>query len=151
MKIAVFPGTFDPITNGHVDIIEKALPIFDKIIIAIGVNTSKKTLFDLDKRLGWINEVFKDSPAIETGTYEGLTVEYCKKENAGFILRGLRSSMDFVYEEHIAQVNRKLNENVDTIFVLSSQENSHISSTIVRDIITYGGDYSQFVPKAVKA
>ena len=114
MKIAVFPGTFDPITNGHMDIIEKALPIFDKIIVAIGVNSNKKTLFDLDKRLAWIDEIFSDN------------------------------------DEHIAQVNRKLNPDIDTIFVLSSQENSHISSTIVRDIIVYGGDYSQFVPDVVK-
>lgn len=151
MKIAVFPGTFDPITNGHIDILEKALPLFDEIIIAIGVNTSKKTLFTIEQRLAWIEEVFKDNPSIRTGTYEGLTVDFCKKENASFIIRGLRSSIDFDYEEHIAQVNRKLNPEVDTIFVLSSQENSHISSTIVRDIITYGGDYSQFVPREVKA
>lgn len=149
MKVAVFPGTFDPMTNGHVDIVNKALPLFDKVIIALGDNAAKKTLFPLEKRLGWIKEIFKDESKVEVSSYSGLTVNYCKEVGAQFIVRGLRSSSDFEYEEHIAQVNRELNPEVDTIFVLSSQENAHISSTIVRDLIKHDSNYQKFIPKEI--
>lgn len=149
MKTAVFPGTFDPMTNGHVDIVQKALPLFDKVIIALGDNAAKKTLFPLEQRMGWIRDIFKNNAKVEVTSYSGLTVNFCTQVKAQFIVRGLRSSSDFEYEEHIAQVNRELNPAVDTIFVLSSQENAHISSTIVRDLITHHGNYQKFIPKEI--
>ena len=149
-KIAVFPGTFDPITNGHLDIVEKALPLFDKLILAIGDNSAKRTLFPLEQRMDWMREIFKGNPKVEVDSYKGLTVRYCESVNAKFIVRGLRSSIDFEYEEHIAQVNRELNPDIDTIFVLASKENAHISSTIVRDLIIHNGDYFKFVPDQIK-
>lgn len=148
-KIAVFPGTFDPITLGHVDIVKRSLALFDKVVIAIGVNSNKKTLFSLEQRSNWIEEIFKNEPRISVGQYDTLTVEYCKSIGARSILRGLRSGTDFDYEIHIAQMNKKLDPNIETIFVMSSPELSYVSSTIVRDLIIYKGDCSSMVPVEV--
>ena len=149
-RIAVFPGTFDPITRGHEDIVRRAADIFDRVIIAMGRNTKKQSLFPLEERMAWIREIFKDDPRIEVDTYDELTVEYCRRKGATFIVRGLRSSGDFEYEAHLAQVNRKLDSSIETIFIITSPELSNISSTVVRDIIIYGGDYTPFVPPAVR-
>ena len=149
VKVAVFAGTFDPMTLGHVDIINRSLNLFDKIIIAIGVNTKKQTLFSLDDRRAWIKEIFKGNPKIEIADYTDLTVNFCRSRKANYILRGLRNGSDFDYEAHIAQVNKELAPEIETVFTISSPELSYISSTIVRDLIIYGGDYSGFVPNAV--
>jgi pantetheine-phosphate adenylyltransferase len=149
-RIAVFPGTFDPITRGHEDIVRRAADIFDRVIIAMGRNTKKQSLFPLEERLAWIREIFKDDPRIEVDTYDELTVEYCRRKGANFIVRGLRTSGDFEYEAHLAQVNRKLDSSIETIFLITNPELSNISSTVVRDIIIYGGDYTPFVPSAVR-
>lgn len=150
MKIAVFPGSFDPITLGHVDIVKRALPIFDKIVVAVGENANKKYMFPLEQRLDWIRETFQDQPSIEAESYSGLTVDYCQKIGARFILRGLRNPADFEFEKAIAQTNRKLKDDLETVFLLTASGLSSISSSIARDVIRHGGDYSQFVPKAVK-
>ncbi|PCH77415.1 MAG: pantetheine-phosphate adenylyltransferase [Flavobacteriaceae bacterium] len=150
MKIAIFPGSFDPITNGHVDIIERALPLFDKIIIAIGVNSDKRYMFPLEQRKKFILETFKNEPKISVDTYQGLTIDYCKKMGANFILRGLRNPADFEFEKAIAHTNRKLSQ-IETVFLLTSAETSFISSSIVRDILKYEGDVSKFVPPCVHA
>jgi pantetheine-phosphate adenylyltransferase len=149
-RIAVFPGTFDPITLGHADIVQRAADFFDKVIIAMGRNTKKQSLFPLDQRMNWVREMFKDNARIEVDTYDELTVEYCRKKGANFIVRGLRTSGDFEYEAHLAQVNRKLDSSIETIFLITSPELSNISSTVVRDIIIYGGDYTPFVPSVVR-
>ena len=148
-RIAVFPGSFDPITKGHESVVRRAAPLFDKIIIAIGINSSKKHMFDIEQRKLWIENTFKDIPAIEVATYSGLTIDFCKKQNAEFILRGLRSSLDFDYEFGIAQMNKAMEEDVETIFLLTNPEYSAISSTIVRDVIRNNGKVEQFLPKAV--
>lgn len=148
MKRAVFPGSFDPITLGHVDIIERALPLFDEIIIAIGINADKKYMFESEKRQEFIRQTFKDQPKIKIDTYTGLTVDYCKKIDATFILRGLRNPADFEFEKAIAQTNRKLS-GIETVFLLTSAETSFISSSIVRDIIRNHGNVSVLVPPIV--
>lgn len=148
-RIAVFPGTFDPITSGHVDIVKRSLALFDKIIIAIGVNTNKKTLFTLDQRMLWIQSIFANEEKVFVEKYDTLTVEFCKMTGANFILRGLRNGTDFDYEIHIAQTNKKLDPNVETVFVMCSPELGYISSTIVRDLIVYKGDYKSMVPEEV--
>ena len=147
--IAIFPGSFDPITKGHESIVKRAIPLFDKIIIAIGINAGKNSMFDLERRKSWIKSTFKNNPTIEVTTYAGLTVDYCKAQNANFILRGLRSCSDFDYENSIAQMNKSLISNVETVFLLTEPEFSHISSTIVRDIIRNNGKVEQFLPNAV--
>ena len=149
MKIAVFPGSFDPITNGHVDLIDRALPLFDKIVIAIGVNSVKKTLFPLDIRIKWLNRVFGNHEQIEIGHFEGLTVNYCKKVGAKYLLRGLRNASDFDYEKTISQLNNIIGDQTETIFFISRPEYSHISSTIVREIIKGGGDSSSLIPPII--
>lgn len=148
-RIGVFPGSFDPITIGHQNIVQRAIPLFDKIIIAIGVNSSKKYMFDLEQRLEWINLAFQDEPKVVSMSFTGLTVEFCKEQNAGFIIRGLRSYSDFDYEFGIAQMNKALVENVETVFLLSEPEHSAVSSSIVREIIRYNGNVDQFLPKSV--
>lgn len=149
-KIAVFPGSFDPITLGHVSVIKRAISLFDKVIIAIGDNADKKHMFSAVQREKWIKEVFNDEPKITFDIYNGLTVEFCKRKKAHYILRGLRTSADFEFERSIAQVNRKLAPEVDTLFILTESKYTPISSSIVRDIIRNGGDISEFVPKEVK-
>ena len=148
-KIALFPGSFDPITLGHVSVIRRALPLFDKIVIAIGLNSDKKTMFPLEKRRAWIENVFQNEPAIEVQTYEGLTVDFCKMVGAGFILRGLRTSADFEFERSIGQINRKLYPRIDTVFILTEPEYTSISSSVVRDVYRHGGDISSMVPREV--
>lgn len=148
MRRAIFPGSFDPITLGHVDIVNRALPLFDEIIIAIGVNSDKKYMFSLEERLNFIKENYKNQPKIKVTTYTGLTIDYCQKENVDFILRGLRNPADFEFEKAIAQTNRKLS-NIETVFLLTSAETAYISSSIVRDVHMNGGDITCFVPKSV--
>ncbi|MFT4969471.1 MAG: pantetheine-phosphate adenylyltransferase [Chitinophagales bacterium] len=149
-KIAVFPGSFDPITVGHEDIVKRALPLFDKIIIAIGVNTQKKYLYSLETRLQWLKDVFGDDPKVEITSYEGLTINFCKEKKADYIVRGIRSSADFEYEKTIAHLNNAMEETLETILILSKPELSSISSTIVREIIKGKGDVSKFVPACVQ-
>jgi pantetheine-phosphate adenylyltransferase len=150
MKIAVFPGSFDPITLGHLDIVQRALPLFDKIIIAVGTNATKKYMFPEEQRINWIKETFKDEEKIKVDAYQGLTIEYCEKQNAQFILRGLRNPSDFEFEKAIAQTNRKLKKDLETVFLLTASGLSSISSSIVRDVMRNSGDYTQFVPVAVR-
>lgn len=149
MKTAVFPGSFDPLTLGHESIIRRALPLFDKIIIAIGTNTSKKNLFPLEKRKKWIRKVFAGEQKISIDSYQGLTVNFCRKKGAGYILRGLRTSADFDFERSIAQMNHAMAGDIETIFILSLPELSAVNSTIVRDIIIHGGDARKFLPKGI--
>lgn len=149
MKIAVFPGSFDPITNGHVDIIKRAMPLFDQIIVAIGSNADKKYMFDLEQRKNFIQETFKNDNKIVVESYEGLTLDFCKKKNADFLLRGLRNPADFEFEKAIAHANRQVS-GIETVFLLTSADTSFISSSIVRDFIRNKGNYSLFVPTAVK-
>lgn len=150
-RIAVFAGTFDPITNGHVDVIKRSLLLFDKIVIAIGENTKKQTLFDTEKRLFWIREIFSAEPKISVSSYSGLTVDFCREVGAQYILRGLRNGSDYDYEAHIAQLNKELNPMIETVFVITSPEVSYISSSLVRDLIICKGDYTRFVPAQVRA
>lgn len=152
MRIAVFPGSFDPITLGHFDIVERAVPLFDKIIIAIGQNSQKKYMFSLEQREAFIRETFKEFPNVEVDSFEGLTIDYCKSKNVNFILRGLRNPADFEFEKAIAQTNRELTQDnqIETIFLLTSASKSFISSSIVREIISYGGNYQLLVPTSVK-
>ncbi len=148
MKRAVFPGSFDPITLGHIDILNRALSLFDEIIIAIGVNADKKYMFSLEDRKKHIEHAFKNQPKIKVKTYTGLTVDFCKAEHAKFILRGLRNSNDFIYEQSIAQTNSSLAD-VESIFIICIPSLSNISSSIVRDVIRNGGDYTKMVPSSV--
>lgn len=150
-RTAIFPGSFDPITKGHENILRRALPLFDEIIIAIGKNSSKQNYFSLEQREKWIKQVFSDEPKVRIESYTGLTIDFCKKMNAGFILRGLRTSADFEFEKSIAQNNNVMAPHIETIFILPIPELSAINSTIVRDIIRNGGDASPFVPKGVIA
>jgi pantetheine-phosphate adenylyltransferase len=149
-KIAVFPGSFDPITIGHVDIVHRAMPLFDKIIVAIGVNSQKSTLFSLDQRIRWLEEVFAGDPSVEVGFFEHLTAHYCRKIGAQYLLRGLRNASDFDYEKTISQLNNIVGEGLETIFLISQPAYSHISSTIVREIIKGGGDAGPFIPEAIR-
>jgi len=150
MNIAVFPGSFDPITNAHVDIVERAGKLFDKIYVAVGINTSKKGFFSPEERLAMIREVFASAgERVEAVQFSGLTVDFCKRVGARYILRGMRSAGDFEYEKAIALNNAVLASDIDTVFLVSSSGLSHISSTIIREIIVNGGDVSQLVPEAV--
>ena len=148
-KIAIFPGSFSPFTLGHKSVVDRALPLFDKIIIAVGINSEKNEYFSIEERKNWIKDIYKTNPKIEVQFYEGLTVDFCEKVDAKYILRGLRDSHDFKYEKNIAQTNKNLNSELETIFIITPPEISHISSTIIRDIIKNGGDVSQFLPKEI--
>lgn len=148
-RICLFPGTFDPITLGHVDIINRALPLFDKIIVGIGINTSKSPMFSAEKRLSWIKDIYPDSSRIEGAIYEGLTVNFCKEIGANFILRGIRYVSDFEYEKTIADANRTLDPSIETVFLTGEPKYTSVASTIVRDIIKNNGDASPFLPEAV--
>jgi len=148
MRRAVFPGSFDPLTLGHTDIINRALNLFDEIIIAIGNNTSKNYMFSLEQRVKFIEQTYAGEKKIKVDTYEGLTIEYCKKVNSDFILRGLRNPADFEFEKAIAHTNRKLSK-IETVFLLTSANTSYISSSIVRDVLRYKGDVTGLVPDAV--
>lgn len=147
MKTAVFAGSFDPITKGHKDIVLQAMPLFDEIIIAIGVNIDKKYAFPLEKRIKWIENTFAEYPKVKVVSYQGLTVDFCKNMNAGFIIRGLRNTTDFEYESIIAEANKKLNPEVETVFFLANPNLRCVSSSVVRDIIKNGGDLTAFIPE----
>lgn len=150
-RIAVFPGSFDPITLGHFDIVERAVPLFDKIIVAIGQNAQKNYMFSLEQRKKWLEASFSHFPNVQVDVYEGLTVDYCKKVGASFILRGLRNPADFEFEKAIAHTNRAItNRDVETVFLLTSSGKSYISSSIVRDVIRNKGNYEILVPKEVR-
>jgi pantetheine-phosphate adenylyltransferase len=148
-RIAVYPGTFDPVTKGHEALVKKALPLFDEIIIAIGHNSKKQTYFPIEKRKAWLETVFAPYPQVTIDLYDNLTVNYCKEKNARFILRGLRSSTDFEFERNIAQANSALSPEIETVFLVSSPGLSAINSSIVRDIHRYGGDISEFIPSGI--
>mgnify|MGYP000906998572 FL=1 len=148
-KIAVFPGSFDPFTIGHEGIVRRALELFNEIIIAVGANALKKSYYSLETRKEMIAKVFSDEPRVKVDHYEGLTVDYCVKMGAKYILRGLRTAADFEFERAIAQVNKALKSDVESVFLLTIPEHASVTSTIVRDIIRSGGDASQFVPSAV--
>lgn len=148
-RICLFPGTFDPVTLGHIDIIDRALPLFDELIIGIGRNTNKAPMFSEEKRLGWLREIYKDQPKVKALCYEGLTVDCCKKNKAHFILRGIRYVNDFEYEKAIADMNRSLDKNIETIFLTCLPQFTSVASTLVRDVLRNGGDVSQFLPPEV--
>lgn len=149
-RIAIFPGSFDPITKGHEDIIKRAAQLFDKVIVAIGVNADKKYLFSLEERKSWIEKAFSFEDKVTCDTYEGLTVNYCRKVGASHIIRGLRNAEDFQFEKSIAQMNRELAPEVDTVFLVTTPEYAAYSSSIVRDIHRNGGDVSKFIPNAIQ-
>ncbi|MBL8001799.1 MAG: pantetheine-phosphate adenylyltransferase [Flavobacteriales bacterium] len=148
-RIAVFPGSFDPVTVGHVNIVERALPLFDQVVMAIGVNTTKKYMFPLEQRLAWLKETFAHEPKVVPMVFEGLTADLCKRLGAGYMIRGLRNSTDHGSERSIALMNMAIG-GVDTLFLPSRSEHAHISSTIVRELIANKADVSAFVPKAVR-
>ena len=149
MHICLFPGTFDPVTFGHIDIIERSLPLFDKLYIGIGLNANKAPMFSAEQRVQWLDEIFKNEPKIKAIVYEGLTVECCKRVRAKYILRGIRYVNDFEYEKAIADMNRSLDNNIETVFLTCLPKYTSVASTLVRDVIRNGGDVSQFVPDPV--
>src|SRR5215831_6743779 len=149
MRICLFPGTFDPVTLGHVDIINRAIPLFDKIIVGIGKNTTKAPMFSPEQRLAWVKEIYKSESRVDGAIYEGLTVDFCKKIKATFILRGIRYVSDFEYEKTIADANRTLDKSIETIFLTGEPKYTSVASTIVRDIIRNGGDAAPFLPELV--
>ena len=148
-KICLFPGTFDPITLGHVDVIRRALPLFDKIIVAVGMNSGKSPMFSAEQRQMWIDEIFKEDDKVVAAVYEGLTVDFCKEMNANYILRGIRYVSDFEYEKTIADANRTMDRSIETIFLTGEPKYTSVASTIVRDILRNGGDASPFLPERV--
>jgi pantetheine-phosphate adenylyltransferase len=149
MRVCLFPGTFDPITLGHIDIIQRALPLFDSIVVGIGANSAKTPMFSDDQRIQWIEEIFKNQPKVSCAVYEGLTVKYCQNIGANFILRGIRYVSDFEYEKTIADANRALDRNIETVFLTGEPKYTSVASTIVRDILRNGGDASHFLPQEV--
>jgi pantetheine-phosphate adenylyltransferase len=149
MRTCLFPGTFDPITLGHADVISRGLDLFDRLVVGIGVNSSKTPMFPLEERMNWIKEIFKNDSRVEVMTYSGLTIEFCKKIDARFILRGIRNIGDFEYEKAIADVNRTVAPEIETIFLSTMPKYTSFASTLVRDIYRYGGDVSPFLPAPV--
>lgn len=149
MRICLFPGTFDPVTLGHIDIINRALPLFDEIYVGIGINSAKSPMFSPEQRMEWFKEIYRDEPRVKSVVYDGLTINYCKKIGARFILRGIRYVSDFEYEKTIADANRTLDKNIETIFLTGEPKYTSVASTIVRDILKNGGDASPFLPEAV--
>jgi pantetheine-phosphate adenylyltransferase len=148
-RIALFPGTFDPITIGHLDIIHRALPLFDKLVIGIGRNVNKTAMFSEEQRMKWIRDIFGDNPRVSVVVYEGLTVECCRKVGANFIVRGIRYVNDFEYEKAIADMNRSLDKDIETVFLTCLPQYTSVASTLVRDVIRNGGNARQFLPDAV--
>ena len=148
-KVALFPGTFDPFTLGHLDIVNRGLTMFDEVVVAIGVNTGKKHLFSLEQREQWVNELFEDKPRVRVASYEGLTAKFAEQIGAQFILRGLRTTQDFTYEKQIAYVNEDMSPSINSVFLMSQQTNATVSSTIVRDLIQFGGDYEKYLPPSI--
>lgn len=151
MKIALFPGSFDPVTKAHVDILKRSVSLFDKVVVGIGLNSSKPSFLSAETRKKMLEAVFAEEPKVEVMVYEGLTIEFCKKINAAYMIRGIRTVSDFEYEKAIAQMNHALEPEIESIFIVSKPGYSSISSTIVRDILRYHGDVSQFIPKEAKA
>ena len=149
MRICLFPGTFDPVTLGHTDIIDRALPLFDKIIVGIGRNINKTPMFSDQQRIDWLNEIYADNENVQAVLYDGLTVNCCKEVGANFILRGIRYVNDFEYEKAIADMNRSLADNIETVFLTCLPQFTSVASTLVRDVLRNGGDVSAFLPKAV--
>lgn len=149
MRICLFPGTFDPVTLGHIDIINRALPLFDQIYVGIGINSAKLPMFSAEQRMEWFKEIYRYEPKVKSVVYEGLTINYCKEIGAQFILRGIRYVSDFEYEKTIADANRTLDKNIETIFLTGEPKYTSVASTIVRDILKNGGDASPFLPEAV--
>ena len=148
-RICLFPGTFDPVTLGHIDIIDRSLPLFDKVVVGIGINASKNPMFSADQRKIWFDEIYKNQPKVEVAIYDGLTVKFCQSIGAHSILRGIRYVSDFEYEKTIADANRTMDRNIETIFLTGEPKYTSVASTIVRDIIRNGGDASPFLPEAV--
>ncbi|MDR1758583.1 MAG: pantetheine-phosphate adenylyltransferase [Bacteroidales bacterium] len=149
MRTAIFPGSFDPLTQGHVDIISRASNMFDKVYAAIGCNSQKKPLFPLEKRQAWLQTVFAQNPSVEIVTYEGLTADFCKRNNIHVIVRGIRNGKDFEYEQQMAMANRVICPDIDTIFLVASPALAHVSSELVREIYRLGGNYDLFLPKEI--
>lgn len=149
-RIALFPGTFDPITLGHVDIVNRSLDLFDKIIIGIGTNVNKKPMYSEEQRVDWVKEIYKDDVRVDARIYTGLTVNYCKEIGANYIIRGIRFVSDFEYEKTIADMNRSLDAGIETIFLTCLPEYSSVASTLVRDVIRNGGDAGMFLPEVVR-
>lgn len=149
MRICLFPGTFDPITLGHTDIIDRGLDLFDRLVVGIGINSAKTPMFTLEERMAWIREIYKNDPRVEVAAYEGLTINFCKKIGANFILRGIRYVSDFEYEKAIADVNRTIAPGIETIFLTTTPQYSSVASTLVRDIYRHGGDVQPFLHKVV--
>ena len=148
-KVALFPGTFDPFTLGHLDIVNRGLNMFDEVVVAIGMNTGKKHMFSLEQREQWIKEIFDNETRVRVASYEGLTAKYAEQIGAHFILRGLRTNQDFTYEKQIAYVNEDMSPSINSVFLMSQQTNATVSSTIVRDLIQFGGDYENYLPPSI--
>jgi pantetheine-phosphate adenylyltransferase len=148
-RICLFPGTFDPITIGHLDIIDRSLPLFDKLVIGIGRNINKEPMFSVEKRLAWVREIYKDNPKVDAVVYDGLTIRCCQQVGAHFILRGIRYVNDFEYEKAIADMNRSLDKDIETVFLTCLPQYTSVASTLVRDVLRNGGDALQFLPEVV--
>lgn len=149
-RIAIFPGSFDPITKGHESVVLRALPLFDEIIVAIGENTSKKEYFSLEQRLEWIRKTFENNPKVKVESFSSLLVDYCREKGAKYVVRGLRNSIDFQYERNIALINQELYSDLETIFMLTKPEDTAISSSFVREILSFGGDVTKFIPSSIQ-
>ena len=149
-RIAIFPGSFDPITLGHQSIVMRALPLFDKVIIAIGDNTEKRCKYTLEQRMEWIEKTFEGIPNIEVDSYNEFTVNYCKRKNAKYIIRGLRNAIDFQYEQNIAQINSELDSEIETVFLLTELRYTNINSSVVREILKFGGDVKKYLPENIR-